>query len=348
MFRTSLGSVDNIEVIAKALEGKSLTGNALKEAISKAIEETAVYLRPETAQAMFVQFLNVQAASRLKPPFGIAQQGKSFRNEITVEHFTFRSCEFEQMEMEFFIPPPGMENPGEKNDMQWLEYWCQERFNWYVNLGIRKEKLRLRPHAADELAHYAKGCYDVEYEYPWGWGELEGIAHRSDYDLKAHEKASGKKLTYFDPVKNVHYHPFVIEPAAGADRTALAFLLDAYTEEAPSEQRKDGRVLLKLHPRLAPTKAAVFPLVKKDGMPEAARKIVNEFFKAGINAFYDEKDAVGRRYARADEAGTPYCLTVDGQTATDGTVTIRERDTMTQERIKVEDALNVVRKRLSE
>jgi glycyl-tRNA synthetase len=346
MFRSSMGSVDPVEVIAARIEGKDLRGEALKTAIAEAVKESAIYLRPETAQAMFVNFLNVQAAARLKPPFGIAQQGKSFRNEITVEHFTFRSCEFEQMEMEFFVPPPPYHEEG-KDDMWWFNYWCRERLDWYARLGIRREKLRLRPHEPQELAHYAKACQDVEYEYPWGWDELEGVAHRTDYDLKAHEKASGKKLSYFDPDRKVRYHPFVIEPAAGADRAALAFLIDAYTEEPPSQMRKEGRVLLKLHPRLAPIKVAVFPLVKKDGMPESARKIVEEFYRHGINAFYDEKDAVGRRYARQDEAGTPYCLTVDGQTAQDETVTIRERDTMKQERIKVADAVKVVERRVA-
>ena len=345
MFRTSLGSIDPIETIAARLTGKALSGDDLRNTIAEALNESAVYLRPETAQAMFVNFSNVQVASRMKPPFGIAQQGKSFRNEITVEHFTNRSCEFEQMEMEFFVPPPP-HHDGDKDDMWWFNYWCQARRDWYADLGIRRERLRLREHTAEELAHYAKACQDVEYEYPWGWGELEGIAHRTDYDLKAHEKESGKKLTYFDPQKKVHYHPYVIEPAAGADRAALAFLLDAYTEEPPSEARKDGRVLLKLHPRLAPVKVAVLPLVRKDGMPAAARKIVDAFFQNGINAQYDEKDAVGRRYARQDEVGTPYCLTVDGETAGDGSVTIRERDTMAQERIQVDEAVSVVKKRL--
>jgi glycyl-tRNA synthetase len=346
MFRTSLGPVDPIENIAAMLEGKQLHGDELKKAIAEAINETAVYLRPETAQAMFTNFLNVQASARLKPPFGIAQQGKSFRNEITVEHFTFRSCEFEQMEMEFFVPPPPYAEPG-KDDMYWYNYWCQERLNWYIGLGIRKEKLRLREHEKEELAHYAKACSDIEYDYPWGWGELEGIAHRTDYDLKAHEKASGKRLSYFDPQKNAHYHPYVIEPAAGADRAALAFLLDAYTEEPPPPGTNEGRVVLKFHPRLAPIKVAIFPLVKKDGMPEAARKIVGEFVKHQINAFYDEKDTIGRRYRRQDEAGTPYCITVDGQTAQDGSVTIRERDSMKQDRIQVAEAVEVVRKRLA-
>ncbi|HYG78028.1 MAG TPA: glycine--tRNA ligase [Planctomycetota bacterium] len=346
MFRTSLGSVDNIESIAKALEGKNLQGDELKKVIADAIGETAVYLRPETAQAMFTNFINVQTSMRMKPPFGIAQQGKSFRNEITVEHFTFRSCEFEQMEMEYFVPPPQYAEEG-KDDMYWYNYWCTERLKWYSDLGIRKEKLRLRAHEASELAHYAKACSDVEYDYPWGWGELEGIAHRSDYDLKAHEKASGKRLTFFDSQKNAHYHPFVIEPAAGADRTALAFLLDAYTEEPPPPGTNEGRTVLKLHPRLAPIKVAVFPLVKKEGMPEVARKIIDEFVKNQINAFYDEKDAIGRRYRRQDECGTPYCITVDGQTAQDGSVTIRERDSMNQERIQVADAVAVVKKRLA-
>ncbi len=345
MFRTSLGSIDPVESIAAKLDGKALSGDDLRNAVAEAIDQTAVYLRPETAQAMFVNFLNVQASARKKLPFGIAQQGKSFRNEITVEHFTYRSCEFEQMEMEFFVPPPP-HHEGDQDDMWWFNYWCQERLDWYKRLGIREAKLRLRAHVADELAHYAKACQDVEYEYPWGWGELEGIAHRTDYDLKAHERASGKKLTYFDPQKNIHYHPFVIEPAAGADRAALAFLLDAYTEEPPSEARKEGRVLLKLHPRLAPIKVGVLPLVRKDGMPETARKIVEAFFESGINVQYDEKDAVGRRYARQDEVGTPYCVTVDGQTAEDGSVTIRERDSMAQERIRVEEAVAVVKKRL--
>ncbi|HEY3321153.1 MAG TPA: glycine--tRNA ligase [Planctomycetota bacterium] len=347
MFRTSLGSVDTIETIASRLDGKTLSGDELKATIAEAIKETAVYLRPETAQAMFTNFLNVQTSMRMKPPFGIAQQGKSFRNEITVEHFTFRSCEFEQMEMEFFVPPPGFAEEG-KDDMYWYHYWCEQRLNWYSSLGIRKEKLRLRPHDASELAHYAKACSDVEYEYPWGWGELEGIAHRSDYDLKQHQEFSGKKLTYFDPVKNAHYHPYVIEPAAGADRAALAFLLDAFVEEPPPPGTNEGRTVLRLHPRLAPMKVAVFPLVKKEGMPETARKIIGEFVKNQINVFYDEKDAIGRRYRRQDECGTPYCITVDGQTAQDGSVTIRERDSMKQERIQVADAVETVKKRLAQ
>jgi glycyl-tRNA synthetase len=310
-------------------------------------DENTVFLRPETAQGMFVNFLSVQQTYRLKVPFGIAQMGKSFRNEVTVEHFIYRSVEFEQMEMEFFVEPG--------TDDHWLDYWKDERLRWYLSLGATSSKLRLRPHLGDELAHYAKACYDVEYEYPWGWGELEGIANRTDYDLRKHQEASGKRLAYFDPNKpnpetgkpGVHFLPYVIEPAAGATRTTLMFLLDAYTEEPPSEMRAEGRTLLKLHPRLAPIKCAVLPLVKKDPwLTHKAREVVEELFASGINAFYDEKDAIGRRYARQDEAGTPYCLTIDAQTKDDDTVTIRERDSMAQERIKVTEALDVVRKRV--
>jgi glycyl-tRNA synthetase len=306
-------------------------------------DDSTIYLRPETAQAMFVNFLNVQQTYRMRVPFGIAQQGKSFRNEITVEHFIFRSCEFEQMEMEFFCE-------GEESD-KWLEYWKNERLQWYIDLGAKKENLRARPHEPDELAHYAKACYDIEYLYPWGWDELEGVANRTDYDLKKHQEHSGKKLTYFDPQKpnpetgkqGMHYLPWVIEPAAGATRTVLMFLLDAYDEEPPSEGRKDGRVVLRLHPRLAPIKAAVLPLVKKDEwLTTKARDIVKTFWKSSVNAFYDEKDAIGRRYARQDEAGTPFCITVDGQTKEDDTVTLRYRDDMRQERIKVEQAVDIV------
>ncbi len=323
MFKTSLGPIDS--------------------------DDSTVYLRPETAQAMFVNFLNVQQTYRMRLPFGIAQQGKSFRNEITVEHFIFRSCEFEQMEMEFFCEP-------EESD-KWLEYWKNERFNWYVDLGCKKENLRARPHEPDELAHYSKACYDIEYQYPWGWDELEGVANRTDYDLGKHQKESGKKLTYFDPMKTnpetgkngMHYLPYVIEPAAGATRTVLMFLLDAYEEEPPSEARKDGRVVLRLHPRLAPIKVAVLPLVKKDEwLTGKARELVKGFWKNSINAFYDEKDAIGRRYARQDEVGTPFCITIDGQTKEDDTVTLRYRDDMRQERIKVQEAINTVLAKMRE
>jgi len=312
-------------------------------------DDSTVYLRPETAQGMFVNFLNVQQTYRLKLPFGIAQQGKSFRNEITVEHFIFRSCEFEQMEMEFFCEPG--------TDDHWLDYWKEERLNWYLKLGAKPDRVRLRAHEGEELAHYAKACYDVEYRYPWGWDELEGIANRTDYDLRKHQEHSGKKLTYFDPQKinpetgknGYRFLPYVIEPAAGATRTALMFLLDAYEEEPPSEARKDGRTVLRLHPRLSPIKVAVFPLVKKDEwLVGKSREIVRDFWNSSINAFYDEKDAIGRRYARQDEAGTPFCITVDTQTREDDTVTIRYRDDMRQDRIKVEEAVEIVRKKVNE
>ena len=243
------------------------------------------------------------------------------------------------MEMEYFVEPG--------TDEKWYEYWCRERFDWYTDLGVRGENLRLREHTTEELAHYAKRCADVEYLYPWGWDELEGIANRTDYDLKQHAESSGKRLDYFDPQANRHYVPYVIEPAAGVDRSVLMFLIDAYSEEPPPEGRKEGRVVLKLDPRLSPIKAAVLPLVRKDGLPEIAREIVSAFWRNSVNAFYDEKDSVGRRYRRQDEAGTPYCITVDGQTKEDNTVTIRDRDTMEQDRIKVDEAIEVVRKRLA-
>jgi len=298
-------------------------------------DSATVFMRPETAQGIFVNFLNVQAACRLKPPFGVAQIGKSFRNEITPGNFTYRTREFEQMEMEFFVPPG--------TDEKWYEYWKAARRDWYVALGLRKEKLRLRDHTADEMAHYAKACVDVEYEFPFGWSELEGVANRTDFDLSAHSEATRTKLSFFDPQSKERYTPYVIEPAAGADRATLAFLVDAYHEE---EVKGETRVTLRLHPRLAPVKAAVMPLVKRDGMPERAHGIVAAFRAAGVNAMYDEAGSVGRRYRRQDEAGTPWCLTVDSQTLDDGTVTIRDRDTMAQERIASQEAVEVVRRKL--
>jgi glycyl-tRNA synthetase len=351
MFRTSLGAVDPLEKILDEVQSNpGVSRQELRSKVEAAIAESSVYLRPETAQAMFVQFLNCQQTMSMKVPFGIAQQGKSFRNEITVEHFIFRSCEFEQMEMEFFV------EPGTHDE--WLDYWCKERMNWWQRYANNKSKFRLRQHTSDELAHYASNCYDLEYDYPWGWGELEGIASRTDYDLKKHSEHSGVKLSYFDQQKNDpatgkpgwRYVPYVIEPAAGLTRGLLCFLLDAYHEETgvDAEGGEKTRVVLRLHPRLAPIKVAVLPLVKKDGLPEIARKIVNDFFKSGINASYDEQHSIGKRYARHDEAGTPYCLTIDHETAKDGMVTIRDRDTTKQERISVTAALDVVRKRLQE
>ena len=313
-------------------------------------DSMTMYLRPETAQGIFANFRNVLDTTRVKIPFGIAQIGKSFRNEVTTKAFIFRTREFEQAELEFFCEPG--------TDEQWYEHWKEQRCNWYLNLGLKKDNLRFRDHDPDELAHYAKACVDVEYRFPFGsgdWQELEGIANRTDYDLRQHQRGmrtlnrwieSGKDLTkitlaaeaedyqsgplsYFDEEKKKRYIPYVIEPSAGMDRSTLAFLVDAYDEE---EVRGETRNLLRFHPALAPVKVGIFPLVKKEGMPEIARSIYDDL-KKRFNCFYDEKGAVGRRYRRQDEAGTPFCVTVDGQTLEDQTVTVRERDSMEQVRI---------------
>ena len=287
-------------------------------------EGATVYLRPETAQGMFVNFDNVAKATRKRLPFGIAQIGKSFRNEITTGNFIFRSREFEQMEMEFFVKPG--------TDDEWFDYWVNERFNWYANLGIRPENLRLRPHDPDELAHYAKCCSDVEYLFPMGWSELEGIANRGDFDLKQHAEASGKSLDYIDDAAGERFLPYTIEPAAGVDRAALAFLLDAYTEEPDKDET---RVLLRLHPKLAPVKVAVLPLSKKEHL-SAFAKDVHADIRKQIVSQYDDTQSIGRRYRRQDEIGTPLCVTVDFDSLEDKRVTVRERDTMIQIRVPVE------------
>ena len=349
MFRTSIGPVDPIDELINRIHGKELSKTQLKEALDEAVRSSAIYLRPETAQAMFVQFLNVQQTMSMKIPFGIAQQGKSFRNEVTTEKFIFRTCEFEQMEMEFFCEPG--------TQQQWYGYWIDERMKWWQKFANNKSNFKVRPHEDDELAHYADGCSDIEYNYPWGWDELEGIAYRTNYDLTKHAEASGVKLSYFDQQKTdpttgkpgIRYLPYVIEPAAGLTRAVLAYLCDAYTEETgvDADGNEKTRVLLKLHPKLAPFKAAVLPLLKKEGMPDVARTIVKQFLSAGINASYDEQQSIGKRYARHDEIGTPYCLTVDHQTLEDRTVTIRDRDTTTQDRVSIEEALSVVQERLN-
>lgn len=331
MFRTTLGPIDPMQEILNSIdELAALPPAQRKERLAEHIERHAVYLRPETAQGMFVNFLNVLNSSRLKPPFGIAQIGKSYRNEITTSNFTFRTCEFEQMEMEYFVEPG--------TDEEWYRYWREERLAWYVKLGIRRDRLRIRDHAPNELAHYAKSCADVEYFFPFEheegegeWGELEGIANRTDYDLKRHSEFTGKDLSYFETETKRRYIPYVIEPAAGADRAALAFLCDAFAEETLPDG--DVRTVLHFHPRIAPIKAAVFPLVKRDGMPEKAKTIAKDLLRAGINSFYDDSGAIGRRYRRMDEVGTPFCITVDSETLEDQTVTIRDRDTMEQIRI---------------
>ena len=282
-----------------------------------------IYLRPETAQGIFVNFVNAQTTSRMKLPFGIAQIGKAFRNEITTGNFLFRSREFEQMELEYFVKPD--------ETTKWLEYWVQSRFDWYKSLGITENKLRLRQHTKDELAHYAADCYDVEYEFPFGWSELEGIADRGTYDLDQHAKYSGKKMTWFDPRSNSHITHAVVESSGGVDRTVLTILTDAYHEE---EVRGENRVVLRLNPKLAPIQVAIFPLVNRDGMPEIAKHIFDDL-RGDFAAFYDDGGSIGRRYRRQDEAGTPFGITVDSQTLEDQTVTVRDRDTMEQERVNM-------------
>ncbi len=337
MFRTTLGPVDTLSEFFKELKDKNLDEREMRAKYEECLRRSLVYLRPETAQAMFVQFLNVQQTTSMKVPFGIAQQGKSFRNEIVVEHFIFRSCEFEQMEMEFFIEPGTQE--------QWLNYWTQERMNWYRKYANSTENFRLRQHDKNELAHYSDDCYDIEYLYPWGWGELEGVASRTDYDLKRHGAATGSKLSYFDQNKTDpatgktgwRYVPYVIEPAAGLTRTVLALMLDAYSEErgVDANGQEKLRVLLKLHPSIAPIKAAVLPLVKKDGQPECAQAIAKQLRAVGLNVSYDDAQGIGKRYAKHDEIGTPFCITVDPQTLEDQTVTLRYRDNAQQERMSI-------------
>jgi glycyl-tRNA synthetase len=294
------------------------------------VEEDAavIYMRPETAQGIYVNYLNVLQSSRQKVPFGIAQVGKAFRNEITPGNFVFRTREFEQMEMQFFVKPG--------SDGEWFEFWRAERMKWVQDLGIRPEKLRWHQHGKTELAHYAKDAYDIEYEFPFGWNEFEGIHNRGDFDLSRHQEYSGKKLDYLDTTTNTRFVPNVVETSAGADRTTLVVLCDAYREEAvkaeEGEAKEEVRVVLKLKPELAPLKAAVFPLVNKDGMPDVARRIYDDLRKR-FNVFYDDGGSIGRRYRRQDEAGTPFGITIDGQTSQDQTVTVRDRDTLKQIRV---------------
>ncbi|NUM75111.1 glycine--tRNA ligase [candidate division KSB1 bacterium] len=292
------------------------------------VEDAAnvIYLRPETAQGIYVNVYNVMQASRQKIPFGIAQIGKAFRNEITPGNFTFRTREFEQMEMQFFVKPG--------TDMEWFEYWKAQRIAWYDGLGIRPAKLQFHQHGPTELAHYAAAAFDIEYEFPFGWKELEGIHNRTDFDLKRHAEYSGKDLQYFDDATREKYIPYIIETSAGCDRTVLTTLIDAYDEDVIEGE---ARTVLRLAPVIAPIKAGVFPLVKKDGMPEVAQKIYHDL-KKQFNVFYDDGGAIGRRYRRMDEAGTPFGITVDGQTLQDQTVTVRERDTLVQTRVSM-DAL---------
>jgi glycyl-tRNA synthetase len=301
------------------------------------VEDAAatIYLRPETAQGIYVNFLNIQGTARQKVPFGIAQIGKAFRNEITPGNFIFRTREFEQAEMQFFV------KPGE--DEAWFERWKAERMTWHEDLGIRPEKLRFHEHGPDELAHYAKKAFDIEYEFPFGWKEFEGIHNRTDFDLSRHQERSGKRLEYIDPASNERFVPYVVETSMGVDRTLLVVLTDAYREE---EVEGETRVVLGLQPELAPIKVGVFPLVKKDGLPELAIKLHEGLRKAAIPSFYDAAGAIGRRYRRQDEVGTPWCVTVDGQTSEDGTVTIRDRDSLEQIRVGADRVGSWVRERL--
>ncbi|HEX2571783.1 MAG TPA: glycine--tRNA ligase [Polyangia bacterium] len=328
--------------------------------IGPVVESAAkTYLRPETAQGIFANFANVVSSTRIKVPFGIAQIGKSFRNEINPRNYTFRSREFEQMELEFFC------RPG--TDDEWFTYWVEARKNWYFRLGMKPDRLRLRAHEKEKLSHYSKATTDVEYLFPFGWGELEGIANRTDYDLRQHQIGmrsvgkwngedlqdfrlvaedpdyAGGKLSYFDDEEKRRYIPYVIEPSAGADRATLAFLCDAYDEDVANNET---RVVLRLHPRLAPIKAAILPLVKKDGMPERAQTLY-QALKRRWSVMYDDAAAIGKRYRRQDEVGTPLCFTIDGDTLKDGTVTVRERDSMKQERIAEDQVLRYVEDALS-
>jgi len=290
------------------------------------------YLRPETAQGIFVNYLNVQSTSRQKLPFGIAQIGKAFRNEITTGNFIFRTREFEQMEMEFFCHP---DKTG-----KWLDYWKEERLNWFKSLGINSNKLRLRAHGNDELAHYSSACYDVEYKFDFGWSELEGIADRGSYDLDQHIAHSNKKLTYFDQKNNQHFVPAVVEASAGVDRAMLTILADAFNQE---EVNGENRTVMKLSPKLSPIKVAVFPLMNKLNMPEFAEKLIDDFRQSDIASFYDAGGSIGKRYRRQDEAGTPFGVTIDHDTFEDNTVTLRDRDTMKQKRIPAEKIVDTIK-----
>ncbi|MDP8261860.1 MAG: glycine--tRNA ligase [Candidatus Ancaeobacter aquaticus] len=294
-------------------------------------EANIVYLRPETAQGIYVNFMNVQTACRRKIPFGIAQIGKAFRNEITPGNFVFRTREFEQMEMQYFVKPG--------SDDEWLKTWKDIRINWFKELGVNPEKLRLKQHHEKELAHYAKDAYDVEYEFPFGWQELEGIHNRTDFDLKRHTEYSGKPINYFDEEAKERYVPYIIETSVGLNRTLLTCLVDAYREE-------EGRVVLSLSPKIAPIKAAIMPLVKRDGMDTIAYDLYNKM-RNTFKVFYDVSGSIGRRYRRQDEAGTPFCVTVDSQTLEDNTVTIRERDSMKQERYAIGDVIGIIEKAVS-
>ena len=330
---TGLGS-DEMTALLREREIKSPKGNELsdprqfnlmfKTFVGPLEEDSArVFLRPETAQGIFVNYLNVQQAMRQKLPFGIAQICKAFRNEINTRNFLFRVREFEQMEMQYFVAPASQD--------QWFDYWREQRWQWCTSIGLPERKLNWHEHQGDELAHYASAAFDIQYEFPFGPSEIEGIHNRSDYDLSQHEQFSGKQLKYFDEQSRDKFVPHVIETSIGATRTSMACLVEAYHEE---EVKGDTRVVMRFHPRIAPIKAAILPLVKRDGMPDIARQITEDL-RPHMRVFYDEGGAIGRRYRRMDEVGTPFCLTVDSDTLEDQTVTVRERDTMEQERVPI-------------
>jgi len=312
--------------------------NLMFETTVGPVKETGstIYLRPETAQGIFVNFKTVAQFARKKPPFGIAQVGKSFRNEITPGNFIFRTREFEQMEMEYFVPPD--------DAAQWFEYWTAARRDWYLDLGVRADHLRLRAHEPDELSHYSSQTSDIEYLFPIGWSELEGVANRGDFDLRRHAEYSGEALEYFDQQSGERYVPYVIEPAAGADRATLAFLVDAYDEE---DLDGETRTVLRLHPRLAPVKVAVLPLLRKDGQPELARE-VHQALRGVLHSEYDDGGSIGRRYRRQDEIGTPWCVTIDHESVENRTVTVRDRDSLSQERVALDELAAELRRRLAE
>ncbi|MFC1513427.1 glycine--tRNA ligase [candidate division KSB1 bacterium] len=294
-------------------------------------DANTVFLRPETAQGIYVNFINVQSSSRKKLPFGIAQIGKAFRNEITPGNFIFRTREFEQMEMQFFVHP--------SEDEKWMEHWKEERMKWYLRIGLNENKLKFHEHGEGELAHYAKSAFDILYEFPFGWQELEGIHNRSDFDLSRHQAESNKKLSYFDEGRKERYIPYIIETSAGCDRTILTVLVDAYEED-------EKRVVLHLSPKIAPIKVAIFPLVKRDGMPEMARKVFEDIH-TDMRAFYDDGAAIGRRYRRQDEIGTPFGVTIDSQSLEDGTVTLRDRDSMAQDRFPADNIKSILKEKMS-
>jgi glycyl-tRNA synthetase len=330
----------------KGTLGEARLFNLMFKTFMGPVEESAaiVYLRPETAQGIYVNFLNVQQSTRQRVPFGIAQIGKAFRNEITPGNFIFRTREFEQMEMQFFVDPAA--TSPDRTDMEWFEFWKAQRMEWHRGLGLDARRLEFHQHSKEELAHYARAAFDIQFDFggTLGFQEIEGVHHRGDFDLGRHQEFSGKKLEYFDQPANRRFVPFVIETSAGADRTTLAVLVNGYREEqVPGEQ--EGRTVLGLHPGLAPIKAGIFPLVKKDGMPEFATKLAAEM-RQHFPVFYDESGAIGRRYRRQDEVGTPFCVTVDGQSTQDSTVTVRDRDTLKQDRVAADRVTDWISQRL--